>query len=102
MYISTNYLKKYIKDSDTIDFKKVWQDFTIRSAEIDGIEEKGQDIQNVVVAKIVELTKHPSNEKYNVAKLDIGEGRTVTVVSSATNLYVGMLVPCALQGVSLK
>lgn len=102
MYISTNCLKKYIKDSDTIDFKKVWQDFTIRSAEIDGIEEKGQDIQNVIVAKIVELSKHPSNEKYNVAKLDIGNGKNITVVSSATNLYEGMLVPCALQGGSLK
>lgn len=102
MYISTNCLKKYIKDSDTIDFKKVWQDFTIRSAEIDGIEEKGQDIQNVVVAKVLELSKHPSNEKYNVAKLDIGKGKTITVVSSATNLYEGMLVPCALQGGSLK
>ena len=102
MYISTNCLKKYIKDSDSIDFKKVWQDFTIRSAEIDGIEEKGQDIQNVVVAKIAELSKHPSNEKYNIAKLDIGKGKTITVVSSATNLYEGMLVPCALQGGSLK
>jgi len=102
MYISTNCLKKYIKDSDTIDFKRVWQDFTIRSAEIDSIEEKGKDIQNVIVARIVELTKHPSNEKYNVAKLDIGEGKTITVVSSATNLYQGMLVPCALQGGSLK
>ena len=102
MYISTNCLKKYIKDADTIDFKKVWQDFTIRSAEIDGIEEKGNDIQNVVVAKILQLTKHPSNEKYNVAKLDIGSGKNITVVSSATNLYEGMYVPCALQGGSLK
>ena len=75
MYISSNCLKKYIKDADTIDFKQVWQDFTIRSAEIDGIEEKGTDINNVVVAKIVTLSKHPSNDKYNVAKLDIGNSK---------------------------
>ena len=102
MYISTNCLKKYIKDADTIDFKKVWNDFTIRSAEIDSIEEKGKDITNVVVAKIVKLSKHPSNERYNVAELDIGDGKSITVVSSATNLYEGMYVPCALQGGSLK
>ena len=102
MYISSNCLKKYIKDADSVDFKKVWADFTIRSAEIDGIEEKGKDINNVVVAKIVTLSKHPSNEKYNVAKLDIGNGEELTVVSSATNLYEGMLVPCALEGGSLK
>lgn len=102
MYISSNCLKKYIKDADTIDFKQVWQDFTIRSAEIDGIEEKGNDINNVVVAKIVTLSKHPSNEKYSVAKLDVGNSKEITVVSSATNLYEGMLVPCALEGGSLK
>lgn len=101
MYISSNCLKKYIKDSDSIDFNKVWNDFTIYSAEIDSIEEKGKDINNVVVAKIASLSKHPTNEKYNVAKLDVGSSE-ITVVSSATNLYEGMYVPCALEGGSLK
>ena len=101
MYISSNCLKKYIKDSDSIDFNKVWNDFTIHSAEIDSIEEKGKDINNVVVAKIASLSKHPTNEKYNVAKLDVGFSE-ITVVSSATNLYEGMYVPCALEGGSLK
>ena len=101
MYISSNCLKKYIKDSDSIDFNKVWNDFTIHSAEIDSIEEKGKDINNVVVAKIASLSKHPTNEKYNVAKLDVGSSE-ITVVSSATNLYEGMYVPCALEGGSLK
>lgn len=102
MYISSNCLKKYIKDSESIDFNKVWADFTIHSAEIDGIEEKGKDISNVVVAKIAKLEKHPTNEKYNVAKLDIGNGKEISVVSSATNLYEGMYVPCALENGSLK
>lgn len=102
MYISSNCLKKYIKDSESIDFNKVWADFTIHSAEIDGIEEKGKDISNVVVAKIAKLKKHPTNEKYNVAKLDIGNGKEISVVSSATNLYEGMYVPCALENGSLK
>lgn len=102
MYISSNCLKKYIKDSESIDFNKVWADFTIHSAEIDGIEEKGKDISNVVVAKIAKLEKHPTNEKYNVAKLDIGDGKEISVVSSATNLYEGMCVPCALENGSLK
>lgn len=102
MYISSNCLKKYIKDSESIDFNKVWADFTIHSAEIDGIEEKGKYISNVVVAKIISLEKHSTNEKYNVAKLDIGNGKEITVVSSATNLYEGMYVPCALENGSLK
>ncbi len=101
MYISTNSLKKYIKNSNNIDWNKVWQDFTIRSAEIDGIEEKGKDIQNVVVAKIEKIKKHQDNENYNILELNIGSG-SIVVVSTAKNLYEGMLVPCALENGSLK
>jgi phenylalanyl-tRNA synthetase beta chain len=102
MYISCNELKKHIKDSDKIDWLNIWNKFTIRSAEIDGVEVKGNDINNVVVAEIIELRTHPNKEKYNVATLDIGGNNTITVISSAKNLYKGMKVPCALQGGSLK
>ncbi|MDD2627750.1 MAG: phenylalanine--tRNA ligase subunit beta [Clostridia bacterium] len=101
MYISTNSLKKYIKNSDKIDWSKVWQDFTIRSAEIDGIEEKGKDIQKVVVAKIEKIQEHNSNKDYNVLELNIGNDN-IMVVSTAKNLYEGMIVPCALENGSLK
>jgi hypothetical protein len=38
MYISSNRLKRYIRNSDRIDFISMWNKFTIHSAEIDGIE----------------------------------------------------------------
>ena len=98
MYISCNQLKKYIQDSDKIDFMQVAKDFTIRSAEIDSVTIKGQDVENVVVAEVVKLEKHPENKKYTVATLNVGNGKQITVVTSATNLEVGMKVPCALQG----
>jgi phenylalanyl-tRNA synthetase beta chain len=102
MYISCNELKKHIKDSDKINWLEILNKFTIRSAEIDGIEIKGKDINNVVVAEIMELKTHPTKEKYDVVLLDIGGTETITVISSAKNLYKGMKVPCALPGGSLK
>lgn len=102
MYLSCNQIKKYIEGGNTIDFEKVFrEDFTIRSAEVDGIEIKGKDIQNVVVAYVKSLELHPENEKYTIASLDVGN-ETITVVTSAKNLKVGMKVPCALEGGSLK
>ena len=101
MYISSNRLKKYIKYSDKIDWLSMWNSFTIHSAELDGIEIKGKDIKNVVVAEVIRLEKHKSNERYSIATMNIGEG-TLQVVTSASNLYVGMKVPCALIGGSLK
>lgn len=101
MYISSNRLKKYIKNSDKINWLSMWNSFTIHSAEIDGIEIKGKDINKVVVAQILELNPHKTNNKYNIVELNVGN-ETLQVVSSATNLYVGMKVPCALIGGSLK
>lgn len=101
MYISSNRLKKYIKNSDKINWLSMWNSFTIHSAEIDGIEIKGKDINKVVVAQILELNPHKTNNKYNIVKLNVGN-EILQVVSSATNLYVGMKVPCALIGGCLK
>lgn len=101
MYISSNRLKKYIKNSDKINWLNMWNSFTIHSAEIDSVEIKGKDINKVVVAQILELNPHKTNDKYSIVKLNTGN-ETIQVVSSATNLYVGMKVPCALIGGSLK
>ena len=55
MYISSNRLKGILEISDRIDFISMWNKFTIHSAEIDGIEIKGNDINKVVVAKLKQL-----------------------------------------------
>ena len=64
MKISCNVLKKYIDNSDKIDFLRIWETFTIRTAEVEGIEVKGEDVKDVVVAEIVECNPHPKKEKY--------------------------------------
>ena len=55
MLISCNRLKKYIKNADTIDWLKIWDIFTIRTAEIEGVTVKGNDMDNVVTAQITEV-----------------------------------------------
>ena len=102
MYISSNRLKKYIKNSDKIDWLSMWNKFTIHSAEIDGIEIKGSDIKNVVVAEIKTVEKHPNSDRLHVVTVDAGTNEDLTIVCGAPNLYVGMRVPCALIGGSLK
>ena len=98
MYISCNQLKKYIENSDTIDFMQVAKDFTIRSAEIDSVTIKGQDVENVVVAEVVSLEKHPENEKYTVEIIDNGyEGEGIAKIDNFT-----IFVPGAIKGEKVK
>lgn len=101
MYLSCNQIKKYIEDGDKIDFLQVFKEFTIHSAEVDSIEIKGEDIQNVVVAEVKSLKNHSENSKYTVATLNIFK-KEITVVTSANNLKQGMKVPCALVNGKIK
>ena len=63
MLISCNQLKKYIKDSDQIDWLKIWDTFTIRTAEVEGITIKGNDMSDVVIVEITSCENHPTKEK---------------------------------------
>lgn len=90
MLISSNRLKKYISNSDKIDFKEVWNKFTIRCAEVESITEVGNSFDNVVVAEIKECVKHPDSDHMHVLKLDIGEKELIQVVCGAPNVRVGL------------
>mgnify|MGYP003332385513 CR=1 FL=1 len=46
MFISLNWIKEFV-DLDGIDIKEIEKRFTLATAEIEGIEEKGTNIKNV-------------------------------------------------------
>ncbi len=97
MKISCNVLKKYIDNGDKIDFLKIWDTFTIRTAEVEGVEVKGEDVKDVVVAEIVECNPHPKKEKYHVLKVDNGE-KIVDILCGAPNVRKGLKVPIVKVG----
>jgi len=92
MKISCNVLKKYIDNSDKIDFLKIWETFTIRTAEVEDVEVKGEDLKDVVVGEIVECSPHPQKDKYHVLKVDNGE-HIVDILCGAPNVRKGLKVP---------
>lgn len=92
MKISCNLLKKHIKNSDSIDWIKIWDIFTIRTAEVEGIEIKGNDLKDVVVGEILECENHPTKEKYHILKVDNGE-KIVDILCGAPNVRKGLKAP---------
>lgn len=90
MKISCNILKKHIKNSEDIDFLKVWDKFTIRTAEVEGVEAKGLDFEGVVTAKIIECENHPKSEKLHILKVDAGS-EILQIVCGAPNVRVGLI-----------
>ena len=90
MLISCNRLKKYIKNASDIDFLTIWDDFTLRVAEVEGVTVKGNDMDNVVTAKIVACEKHPESEKLSLLKVSDRE-KEYNIVCGAPNVRVGLI-----------
>lgn len=97
MKISCNILKKHIKNSDTIDFLKVWDKFTIRTAEVEGVEVKGSQFDGVVTARILEVKNHPESKKLHILKVDTGD-ETLQIVCGAPNVREGLIGACIKVG----
>ncbi len=90
MLLSCNRLKSYIKDSKTIDWLKIWDTFTIRTAEVEGVKVVGNGFDGVVVAEIKECCEHPDSDHMHILQVDCGTGELVQVVCGAPNVRVGL------------
>jgi len=97
MLISCNILKKHIKNSEDIDFLSVWDKFTIRTAEVEGVEVKGNQFDGVVTAKILEVDNHPDSKKLHILKVDTGSEK-LQIVCGAHNVREGMIGACIKVG----
>lgn len=97
MKISCNLLKKHIKKSDSIDFLKIWDIFTIRTAEVERIELKGEDLKDVVVGEILECENHPTKDNYHILKVDNGQ-KIVDILCGAPNVRKGLKVAIVKPG----
>ncbi len=97
MLISCNILKKHIKNSEQIDFISIWDKFTIRTAEVEGVYLKGNQFDNVVTAKILEVQNHPDSKKLHILKVDTGSER-LQIVCGAPNVKEGMIGACIKVG----
>lgn len=97
MKISCNILKKHLKDSESIDFKDVWNKFTIRTAEVESVVEVGNNIDGVVTGKILTVTNHPDSKKLHVLTVDVGS-EILQIVCGAPNVREGMIGACIKVG----
>ena len=94
---------EWLKDYSDIDVstKDLADILTMTGSKVETIEEKGEDIKNVVVGKILEIEKHPNADRLVVTKIDIGNGEKLQIVTGADNIKVNDIVPIAKDGAEL-
>lgn len=93
---------EWLKDFSDINVsgKELGDILTMTGSKLETIEEKGKDIKNVVVGKILEIEKHPNADKLIVTKVDVGD-EIIQIVTGADNVKVGDIVPIAKDGSEL-
>ena len=74
---------------------------TMSGLEVEDVEPVVPPFSNVVVAKVVEVAKHPNADRLNVCQVDAGTGTLLNIVCGAPNVRPGMKVPCAMAGAKL-
>ena len=98
MKASVEWLKEY-SDID-VDSVKLGDILTMTGSKVEEIIEKGNDIKNVVVGKILEIKKHPNADKLVVTKVDVGN-EIVQIVTGAKNINENDIIPVAKDGAEL-
>ena len=99
MKLSMRWLSDYVKLDAPI--KEYIARMTMTGSKVEGYEIEGEEIKNVVVAKILEVNKHPNADKLSVCKVDIGREEPIQIVTGATNIFEGAIIPAALDGAEL-
>jgi len=74
---------------------------TMAGLEVEEEETVAPAFNDVVVAQVLEVTKHPDADRLNVCRVDIGNGTPQQIVCGAPNVAAGLRVPCALPGARL-
>ena len=96
MLISMNWIREYV-DLGGLEIPELLKRFTLSTAEIDDIYEKGAEISGIVVGQICAVEAHPSSEKLHLLQIDTSDG-LFPCVCGAPNVAVGLKVPFATIG----
>ncbi|MDH2919439.1 MAG: phenylalanine--tRNA ligase subunit beta, partial [Sideroxydans sp.] len=99
MKLSENWLRTFVNPALTS--AELSHLLTMAGLEVEGMDAVAPAFNNVVVAEVLEVVKHPNADRLNVCQVNVGEAQPITIVCGASNVAVGVKVPCARIGAVL-
>jgi len=90
MKVPLSWLRSYVPVA--LPPRELAERLTMSGSLVERVENTGETLREIVVARVVRLERHPNAEKLWLATLELGD-REQTVVTGAQNLSVGALVP---------
>jgi phenylalanyl-tRNA synthetase beta chain len=99
MYLSLNWLRDFVDWTGSA--SELDDLFTRAGVKVEDIKQKGTELPNVVVAQILESSRHPNADRLSVCRVDDGSDRPRQIVCGAKNYRPGDKVALALPGAVL-
>ena len=94
MKFPLSWLNDYVDIKD-IPAKEYAHELTMSGSKVEGVENAGDEIKNVVVGKLLDVKKHQNSDHLNICSVDIGEEEPTQIVTGAQNIKTGDYVPVA-------
>ncbi len=99
MKLPLSWLKEYVDWNVTPE--KFVELMMWRGFEVASIEREMENVTNVCVGKILKLEKHPNADKLQICSIDVGGEEPLQIITGATNVFEGALIPVATDGANL-
>ncbi len=95
MLVPLSWIKQYVKIDVPV------EEFVRRMIKsgtaVEGYEDCGAEVKNVVVGKITEIVPHPDSDHLSICQVNVGKEEDIQIVTGANNMSVGDCVPVALH-----
>jgi len=99
MKLSLNWLKDFLSTTDSVD--AIIESLTFAGVEVEGVESRAANFDNVVVARIESFAPHPNADRLSICRVNDGASLIRQIVCGAKNFQAGDKVPLALPGAVL-
>ena len=70
---------------------------TMTGSKVEGWENMGESVQNVVAGKVLTCEDHPDSDHLHVCTVDAGTGEILQIVCGAPNVKAGIIFPLHLS-----
>jgi phenylalanyl-tRNA synthetase beta chain len=103
MDLSRKWLNEFVDDISVADIadRPFCEAMTMSGSKVETFRDMGEEIQNVVVGKLLTMKKHPNSDHMFITTVDVGGAEPVQICTGAWNIHVGDLMPIALDGAML-
>ncbi len=96
MKFTLSWLRDHLDTDASVD--EIARTLNAIGLEVEGIEDRGAALASFRIARVIEAVQHPNADRLRHLRVDIGDGRELSVVCGAPNARTGLVGVAALPG----